>query len=204
MLKVFYGENRQGAERAIKQTLGDNYEAYEGESLTPEDLPSILLGASLFDAGERKILLKDLTENALVWERIGDYLSTPHMVIAWEQKIDKRSAGYKKLKEAEVELREFVEPKKPEMNLVFGILDAALVDGKRAVQMVEKVEQTQDPYMFFGLLVTQTLKKYDATGAGVRERKILKELAKLDMQMKETAMEPWILVKAFLLRVGKM
>ena len=38
---------------------------------------------------------------------------------------------------------------------------------------------------------------------GTKEKKILKILAELDMQMKTTAMEPWLLVKAALVRIAE-
>ena len=204
MLRVFFGENRLEAEKKIRALLGEGYEVFEGESLGLTDLPSIFQGTSLFETGKRKILLKEVGENGVVWEKIMDYAETPHEVVIWETKIDKRSAGYKRLKAAKVELVEFPALKKPEMNLVFGVLDAALRDGKRAVEMVEKIETEQDPYMFFGLLVTQVLKKYEASRAGAKERRMLKELAKLDLQMKSSGMEPWMLIKGWLLRVGKL
>ena len=204
MLRVFFGENRLEAEKKIRALLGEGYEVFEGESLGLTDLPSIFQGTSLFETGKRKILLKEVGENSAVWEKIMDYAETPHEVVIWETKIDKRSAGYKRLKAAKVELVEFPALKKPEMNLVFGVLDAALRDGKRAVEMVEKIETEQDPYMFFGLLVTQVLKKYEASRAGAKERRMLKELAKLDLQMKSSGMEPWMLIKGWLLRVGKL
>lgn len=204
MLKVYYGGNRLEAEKAIKRALGEGYEVYEGESLRVEDLPSIFQGTSLFEAGERRILLKDLGENPVVWEKIVDYAETEHNVIVWEMKLDKRSAGYKRLKEAGVELVEYPERKKPEMNLVFNILDTALVDGEKAVAMVEKIELEQDPYMFFGLMVTQALKKFEMTGGGRKERRLVKELAKTDLLMKGSGMEAWVLIKSLLLRVGDL
>ena len=204
MFRVFFGENRLEAERQIKAVLGDSYEVFEGENLELTDLPSIFQGASLFETGKRKILLKEVGANSAVWEKVVDYAGTEHEVVIWETKIDKRSAGYKRLKEAGAELCEFPALKKPEVNLVFGILDTALRDGKRAVEAVEKIEADQDPYMFFGLLVTQALKKYENSGARAKEKRLLKELAKLDMQMKSTSIEPWMLVKGFLLGVGEI
>lgn len=201
MLKIFYGANRVEAQKAIRQALGADYEVFEGEKLTPEDLPSIFQGTSLFATEKRRILLKDLSENSAVWEKLTDYLETAHEVIVWEMKLDKRSSAYKRLSVAKVAMQEFPERKKPELNLVFGILDAAFVDGVRAVKMVEQIELEQDPYMFFGLLVTQMLKRYDNTGARPRERRLLKVLAATDLQMKTTNIEPWSLIKAFLLRV---
>jgi hypothetical protein len=221
MLRIFYGENRLEAEKAVKRTLGEGYEVFEGESLTAGDLPSIFQGTSLFGGGfgggdgsgsgagglgggVRRILLKNLGENAEVWAKLADYIETEHEVVVWEGKIDKRSTGYKQLKEAGVEMEEFATLKKPEAGLVFGILDTAMRNGEKAVRDLEKIEADQDPFMFFGLLVTQALKKYEYSGGGARERRILKELAKVDLQMKSTGVEPWMLIKSFLLRVGEI
>ncbi len=201
MLSVFWGENRLEAEKAVKRALGVDYEVFEGENLTVADLPSIFLGTSLFGTEKRQILLKELGENKEVWEKIPDYLGTEHDVAIWESKIDKRSAVYKAMSAAQVKMQEFPAKKNPDANVVFNILDMAMRNGLLAVKMVEKIEQEQDPYMFFGLLVTQTIKKFD-NRAGSREKRLLKELSVLDMQMKTTSVEPWLLLKSFLLRVS--
>lgn len=206
MLRVYSGEDRVATEKAIQSLLGGKYEVFEGENLAETDLPSIFRGATLFEvlggSGEpRRILLKDLGENPAVFEKIVDYADTEHEVVVWETKLDKRSAGYKRLKEAGVELKDFPLKKPPEAGLVFNILNTALRNGPEAVKMCEKIELTQDPYMFFGLMVTQGLKRFEER-QGKREKKVLKELAKLDMQMKTTAMDPWMLVKAFLLGIA--
>lgn len=203
MLRVFLGDDRVAAGKAVEGILGTNYEVFEGESLLPGDLPSIFQGTSLFSTEQRKILLKDLSENTAVWEKISDYLVTDHEIILWEKKIDKRSAVYKQMKEAGVVMQEFALQQKPEMKQVFNIFETALRNGEKAVQMVEKIELEQDPYMFFGLMVTQALKRFEAR-PGKAEKGILQELAKLDMQMKTATMEPWLLVKAFLLRVASL
>lgn len=203
MLRILYGPNRLEAEKAIKKALGEWYEVFEGENLTLTDLPSIFLGTSLFGSERRRILLKDVSENSAVWEKLADYAATDFEVVAWELKLDKRSAGYKRLKDAKVEMTEFVELRKPEANLVFNILDTALAgNGKQAVNMVMQIEQDQDPYMFFGLMVTQALKKFEMSRGSRRIAMVLKELAQLDLQMKSTIVEPWALIKSFLLRVG--
>lgn len=203
MLRVFVGEDRVSAEMALKRLIGGNYEVFEGENLSVGDLPSIFRGTSLFETGKRRILLKNLSENAAVWEKTAEYAGTEHEVVVWELKIDKRSVGYKNLKTAGVEIQEFALKAKPEAKMVFGVLDMALRDGRRAVAQVEQIELEQDPYMFFGLLVTQALKKFEQRG-GVREKRLLKELAKLDMEMKTTGLEPWMLIKAFLLRAKSL
>lgn len=202
MMRIFVGEDRVAAEKAIRTTLGEDYEVLDGEELAVTDLPSIFRGVSLFETEKRRILIKNLGENTAVWEKAADYLDTPHEVVIWEMKLDKRSAGYKRLKGEGVEIREFAEKRPPEVKLVFGILDTAMRNGAEAVKAVEKIEEKQDPYMFFGLLVTQALKKYGMR-QGTKEKKVLKILAELDMQMKTTAMEPWLLVKAALVRIAE-
>ena len=200
MLRVFVGEDRLAAEMALKRVIGGNYEVFEGENLVVNDLPSIFQGTSLFETGKRRILLKNLSENPAVWEKVADYADTEHEVVVWELKLDKRSLGYKNLKSSGVEIQEFALKAKPEAKMVFGVLDTALRDGKRAVAQVEQIELEQDPFMFFGLMVTQALKKFEQKG-GAKEKRLLKELAKLDMEMKTTGLDPWMLIKAFLLRV---
>ena len=202
MLSVFWGENRLEAEKAVKRALGTDYEVFEGENLTVADLPSIFLGTSLFGTEKRQILLKELGENKEVWEKIPDYLKTEHDVVIWESKIDKRSGVYKAMVATRAVMKEFPARKNPDANTVFNILDMALRNGFLAVKMVEKIELDQDPYMFFGLLVTQAIKKFD-NRAGNREKRLLKELAELDIQMKTTSVEPWLLLKSFLLRVSE-
>ncbi len=200
MLRVFVGEDRLAAEMALKRVIGGNYEVFEGENLVVNDLPSIFQGTSLFETGKRRILLKNLSENPALWEKVADYADTEHEVVVWELKLDKRSLGYKNLKSSGVEIQEFALKAKPEAKMVFGVLDTALRDGKRAVAQVEQIELEQDPFMFFGLMVTQALKKFEQKG-GAKEKRLLKELAKLDMEMKTTGLDPWMLIKAFLLRV---
>lgn len=200
MLRVFVGEDRLAAEMALKRVIGGNYEVFEGENLVVNDLPSIFQGTSLFETGKRRILLKNLSEDPALWEKVADYADTEHEVVVWELKLDKRSLGYKNLKSSGVEIQEFALKAKPEAKMVFGVLDTALRDGKRAVAQVEQIELEQDPFMFFGLMVTQALKKFEQKG-GAKEKRLLKELAKLDMEMKTTGLDPWMLIKAFLLRV---
>lgn len=195
------GEDRVGAQKAVKTALGADYEVFEGENLSVNDLPSIFLGTSLFGSGKRRILLKDVAENSAVWEKIPDYLETEHDIVLWETKADKRSAVYKALKAAGVEIREFAEKANFDPRAVFGILDLARRDGKKAVEALEKIELQQDPYMFVGLMVSQELRRF-AERPTASEKRILKMLAEIDMQMKTTSVEPWLIVKSFLLRVA--
>lgn len=201
MIRIFYGENRVKINAEIKKVLGDGYEVLDGAELTVADLPSIFLGASLF-AEKRAILIRDLGENKEVFEKITEYLDTPHEVVLFETKLDKRTATYKALKD-KVEIREFAMPVDTNVNLVFDIYRTAKRDGKKAVKMLESIENEQDPYMFLGLLVSQALKDF-AMRQGTKEKRVLVELSKLDLQMKTTSMQPFSLLKSFLLQVSSL
>ncbi len=209
MIKIFTGEDRGKAQERILKELGEGYEVFSGENLEKTDLSSLFLGDTLFSAGEkRRILVKDLSENKEAFEefteKIEDFSKTEADVILFETKIDKRLASTKKIVKAGVEIVEFKGKEAVNMKEVFSIYDLALRDGRKAVSELEKIETKQDPYMFFGLLASQALKKLEWKPNGVREKRILRELSKVDMEMKSTGVEPWILIKSFLIRVSKL
>lgn len=199
MLKIFTGDNRVQAKAEITRILGPDYEVIDGLSLTPNDLPSIFMGGTLF-ASTRNILIRDLSENKPVFEKIPDYLDTPNNVIILELKLDKRSTTYKAIKD-KITIQEFTMPKNPNMRLVFDIYKIAKSDGKKAVQTLSSLKTEEDPIMFFGLIVSQAIKDYSQR-QGIKEKTILKELAKVDLQMKSTQIDPWLLVESFLLRLS--
>lgn len=199
MIRFFYGDDRIRANQEIKKALGTDYEVLEGNDIGPADLPSIFYGASLFTP-ERKILIRDFTANKSVYEQLPKYLDTAHDVILFEAKLDKRSATYKELKD-KVEFKEFKTPEDPNLKLVFGIYRTAKTDGKKAIQMLTEIKPSEDPIKFTGLLISQALKDFVAR-PGKKERAILKDLGKLDLQMKTTKIDPWLLVESFLLRLS--
>ena len=201
MIKIFTGEDRVKAGREIERELGSDYEVIEGADLVKSDLLSIFQGASLFDA-KRKILIRDLSVNKAVFEELPKYLDTPHLVIILELKLDKRSSAYKALKD-KVEIKEFALVKNQNYGLVFDIYKMAKRDGQRAVEMLEKIKQDEEPIRFTGLLISQALKDY-ARNPGVKEKRALKELSKIDLEMKSTSYSPWLLVESFLLRVSSL
>lgn len=203
MLKIFTGDDRIKAGQEIVKLLGENHETIEGANLTANDLPSIFKGISLF-ADQRRILIRDLLANKPVAERLTDYLDTPHLIILQELKLDKRSAIYKTLKaNKNIEIKEFTLPPDPNRNLVFDIYRTAKRDGKRAIIMLEQIKPSQDPIMFFGLLASQALKDY-SQNQGTKEKRVLQELSKLDLQLKSTSVDPWLLIEACLLRLNQL
>lgn len=207
MLKIFYGTDRIGIEKEVKRELGAEYEVYDGEKMNRNELKDILTGISLFEQ-ERRILVKDLSKNAEVWGKIEEILNgveIKHKIVIWEEKLDKRTVIYKGLQKMGVVMKEVKLPEKSknERNEVFDVLRVAMRDGKRAVKMVEKMELERSANEFLGVLVKQVTDNY-AKKQGEKEKRVLKTLSDLDIKMKTTATEPWLLVKIFLLQVSRL
>lgn len=201
MIRIFTGDDRISANRTIQQILGSDYEVIEGADLTPADLPSITKGASLF-ADKRQILIRDLSTNKATFAELSNYLDTPHNIIILESKLDKRTAAYKTLK-GQVEIQEFSLPPDPNLKLVFNIYTTAKHNGPKAINMLDKIQQHEDPVKFSGLLVSQALKDYRVR-QGTKEKKALKELSILDLNLKTTSYQPWLLIRSFLLRLSSL
>lgn len=202
MIRVFYGEDRKRAKNMADKILGDNYEVIEAENLLPNDMPSLFLGVSLF-AETRAILIKDLSLNTDCWAELPKYVSdTTHNIVILETKVDKRSSCYKALsKDKNVEFKEFALAEDPNKKLVFDIFDTAFRgDGKRAIEMCEQIELTNDPFMFMGLMVSQVCKKLQYNNP--KAIKAIKIMAQADMDMKSTTVEPWTLIKTALLKIA--
>ena len=199
MIRGFYGDDRVKAGQEIKKFLGENYEVVEGENLMPGDLPSLFMGGSLFDE-ERAILVRDILANKAVSEKIVDYVETPHKIVFLETKLDKRLAAYKDLKDR-VEFKEFKLPENADYKLVFDIYKVAKRDGKKAVEMLAKIQEGQEPMMFTGLMASQAIRDFVAH-PGAKEKRVLHELSKLDMNLKSSKLPSWLLVQAFLLQLA--
>ena len=138
--------------------------------------------------------------NKTVYDKLPEYLDTVHNIVIFEAKVDKRSATYKVLRD-KVEWKEYKIPINPDMKLVFDIYKTAKKDGVRAVKMLDKVKSEEDPIMFCGLMISQALKDYKMH-PGAKEKRALKELSWLDLNLKSTSVQPWLLVQAFLLRLA--
>lgn len=202
MIYIIYGDDRLRAEKEMRKILGEGYEVFEGEEINSADLPSLFMGLSFF-AEKRKILIKNLSAQTANFEKLPDFLDTSHDVVIWEEKLDKRSAIYKKLVGA-VKILEFKLPEKIDRNLVFNIYDTALSDGPRAVKMLQQAEREgQDPFMMIGAFSWKAIDNYKKFG-GKKEERILHELSLLDMQMKSTTFTPFSLLQSFLLRVSSL
>ncbi len=204
MIRVFYGENRTVAQREIRRQLGDGYEIIEAENLMPSDMASVFLGASLF-GDIRAILVKDLSQNKECWEILPKFVAEcTHNVVIWEEKLDKRSATYKAIaKDKNVEFKEFKLAENPNRGVVFDIFEMAFRgDGVGALKACNKITETNDPYMFMGLMVTQMAKKLQYNNA--KAGKAAKILGQADIDMKTTPVEPWTIIKAALLKIAAL
>ena len=83
------------------------------------------------------------------------------------------------------------------------IYRTAKTDGPRAIKMLEIIKPNEDPIKFTGLLISQALKDY-ASNQGTKEKRVLKELSKLDLDMKSAKVEPWLRIESFLLRLSSL
>ena len=101
-------------------------------------------------------------------------------------------------------LEPFENSGKKNMNEVWGIYRTAKYDGKKAVKMLEKIEAEEEPIKFLGALVSEAVKDFVAN-PGAKEKRVLSELSKLDMQLKAGAtLSPWLLISGFLLRLSSL
>lgn len=200
MIQIFYGDDRIKAQEAVKMVLGADYEVFEGENLTLPDLINLFLGSSLF-ADRRRILIKDLSENSELFKKVSDYIKTENAVIIWESKLDKRTSTYKELSK-KVKIKEFKLVENVDKKLVLDIFNVAFYNGEKAVRMIEKIKNDQDPYMFFGLMVSQAVTRFEKNPNGEKEKRVLSELSDIDIKLRTTLTQPWLLIQSFLLRVS--
>lgn len=201
-MKLFYGNDRLATEKAIKALFGDEFETVNGDE--DFDAESLFLGMSLFQE-ERKILLKNLNQNKLVWQKLPDYMATPHQIIIWNEKIDARDKVIKSLKALGVEMREFKRAEKIDQGAVFKVFDAVWArKAQVALKLCKELEKTNDPFAFVGLLTTQIARKLLIKSSEKRAAAMLKTLAQIDVKMKQSGVEPWALVKIAVAKLASL
>ena len=103
MITLLVGENSFEIERAladITNNFDSNVEKINGVDLQLSQLPDILMGVSLF-ATSRMIIIRNLSENKMIWPIFGDWIlkiSDDINLVLIESKLDKRTSTYKTLK----------------------------------------------------------------------------------------------------------
>ena len=201
MIKVFTGDDRIKAKQEVVRFLSPDYEVFDGPDLLEDDLLNIFLGSSLL-MPQRSILIRDLSKNKTLFDKLPNYLDTPHKIVILETKIDKRSTVYKVLKEKNL-LQDFPLSQNVDYKKAISIFPTAKRDGRKAVAMLEEIKTQEDPIMFFGLLVSSALKDYNRN-QGIKEKRILKLLSQLDLKIKSSSLDPWLIIESFLIQVSHL
>ena len=111
MITWFIGENTFEIHQAVKTAI-DGFdglpERIDGTTLELKNIPDLLMGGTLF-ASKRLVIIKDLSQNSSVWEKLPEWIdriSDDIDVILIDGKPDKRTTGYKEVKKR-VALKEF-------------------------------------------------------------------------------------------------
>lgn len=105
MITWLIGENSFEIREALQQIEANAtvpLERFDGTELALNQLPDILMGVSLF-APERLVLIRDITLNSTLWEKVPEWLpriSDAIHVVFVDTKPDKRTTSYKALKAA--------------------------------------------------------------------------------------------------------
>lgn len=123
MITWFTGENTFDIQHAVKAITADFdgvAEKVDGTTLELKHIPDLLMGGTLF-ASKRLVIIKDLSLNSAVWEKLPEWIdriSDDITLVLIDTKPDKRTTGYKEVKKR-VELKEFA---------VWGDRDQALAE----------------------------------------------------------------------------
>jgi len=111
MITWFIGENTfeiQQAVKSIAEKFDGAAERVDGTTLELKNIPDLLMGGTLF-AEKRLVIIKDISTNSSVWEKLPEWIdriSDDIDVILVDAKPDKRTTGYKEVKKR-VNLKEF-------------------------------------------------------------------------------------------------
>jgi DNA polymerase III delta subunit len=111
MITWFTGDNTFDIQQSIK-AIADRFdgtaERIDGTTLELKNIPDLLMGGTLF-AEKRLVIIKDLSQNSAVWEKLPEWIdriSDDIDVVLIDGKPDKRTTGYKEVKKRVV-LKEF-------------------------------------------------------------------------------------------------
>lgn len=103
MITLLSGENSFEIHEALKGLIADfdgQPERIDGAALEFKNLPDLLMGGTLF-AEKRLVIIRDLSENKMVWEKLPEWLprlSEDIRLVLVDEKPDKRTTAYKELK----------------------------------------------------------------------------------------------------------
>lgn len=111
MITVLTGENSFEIHEALSALIADfegTPERIDGATLELKNLPDLLMGGTLF-AETRLVIIRHLSENSTVWEKLPEWLprlsDDIHLVLV-DKSPDKRKLAYKELKKV-ADVKEF-------------------------------------------------------------------------------------------------
>jgi len=233
MIYLFTGENHGALEPAVQKivtTSGLTPEKLAGDELSENGLVDALTATTLF-ADKRLVVIRRLSENKSLWNKLPDYLarlSDDITLILIEPNVDKRTTVFKTLKSV-AEYKDFPLAK-PDDSAKFRLLDVALAGDKQQIQMmITEMKLAEDPYLMFGLIASQVfnltavwsaeagddltkdlgLKPYSLSRLKTQAKKLtaadIKKLTKLvadaDWDIKNSRGEPWLVLEKLLLTI---
>ena len=94
--------------REIVESFDGRAEKIDGTTLELKNLPDLLMGSTLF-AEKRLVIIRDLSQNPTVWEKLPEWIpriSEDIQLVLVDEKPDKRLTAYKELKKV-AEVREY-------------------------------------------------------------------------------------------------
>jgi len=112
MITLLTGDNSfeiNEALHALTNSFDGRAERIDGSTLELKNLPDLLMGSTLF-ADKRLVIIKDLSQNSSVWEKLPDWLpriSDDIQLVLVDAKPDKRTIAYREVKKA-ANVREFI------------------------------------------------------------------------------------------------
>jgi DNA polymerase III delta subunit len=110
-MQLLTGDNSFEIEREVARIVDAFHtvaERIDGSELELRQLPDLLMGATLF-ATKRLVIIKNLSENKIIWPVFGDWLgrvSDDIQLVLVEPKPDKRTVAYKALQK-QADVKEF-------------------------------------------------------------------------------------------------
>lgn len=111
MITVLTGNNSfeiQEELRRLVTSFDGQAEKIDGTTLELKNLPDLLMGRTLFSE-KRLVIIKDLSQNSSVWEKLPEWIariSDDIQLVLVDEKLDKRLTAYKELKKL-ADIREF-------------------------------------------------------------------------------------------------
>lgn len=140
MITWFIGENTFEIQQAVTQlasSFDGRPERLDGTSLELKNIPDLLMGGTLF-AEKRLVIIKDLSLNGAVWEKLPEWIdrmSDDITLVLIDTKPDKRTTAYKEVKKR-ADIKEFP---------VWGERDQAVAESwvaRRASEQGVKLDRT--------------------------------------------------------------